>query len=171
MLKKIIKVIRSKVNSILYVSKLTSKKIHCLGKLRISGNKIDNRENVVFYDNVKIINNGKLFIGKNVKIGDNVIIYCNNSIHIGDNTIIAANSYMIDCDHGISRELLIAQQPLENGEVYIGNDCWIGEDVTITRGAYISDGCVIGAKALVRTKISPYKVAVGIPAKEIKERV
>ena len=170
MLRKILKVIRSTMYSIIYMGKFSSKKIHCLGKLKISGNRIDNEDNVVFYDNVKIINNGKLHIGKNVKIGDNVIIYSNNSVYIGDNCIIAANSYIIDCDHGVARNELIMNQPLENGEVYIGKDCWLGENVTVIKDAHISDGCVIGAKALVRNTIAPYMIAVGIPAKEIKER-
>lgn len=170
MIRKVFKVIRSFFYSIIYMRKLTSKKIHCLGRLKISGHRINNAENVVFYDNVKIINNGKLYIGKNVKIGDNVIIYSNNSVYIGDNTIIAANSYIIDCDHGIAKDDLIMNQSLQNGQVYIGKDCWLGENVTVIKDAYISNGCVIGAKALVRSTIDPYMIAVGVPAKEIKER-
>ncbi len=35
------------------------------------------------------------------------------------------------------------------GDVYIGNDVWIGTDVMLLGGCKIGDGVVIGAKSLV----------------------
>ena len=170
MCKKILNRIRALYYKIRYFRKLKSKKIFVLGKFKISGNRIHNGKNVVFYDGVKIINNGILKIGENVKIGDNVIIYCSNNIEIGDNTIIAANSYIIDCDHKMAKNELIQNQNLEKGRVSIGCDCWLGEDVSVIKGGNIGDGCVIGAKALVNSSIPSYKIAVGIPARVIGER-
>lgn len=170
MLIKILNKLRSILYCIKYFFKINSKKVHMIGKFKINGKKIENDENVVFYDNVKITNNGTLKIGRNVKIGDNTIIYCSNYIEIGDNTIIAANSYIIDCNHQINKNELIMNQPLDKGKVIIGKDCWLGEDVSVIKGAKIEDGVVIGAKALVNSNIPAYKVAVGIPAKIIGER-
>jgi acetyltransferase-like isoleucine patch superfamily enzyme len=52
----------------------------------------------------------------------------------------------------------------------IGNDVWIGANVTILAGVKIGDGAVIGANALVTKDVEPYSVVNGIPAKHIKFR-
>jgi len=49
--------------------------------------------------------------------------------------------------------------------VEIGNDVWIGANVTIMDGIKIGDGSVIGANSLVTDNIAPYSIATGIPAK------
>jgi acetyltransferase-like isoleucine patch superfamily enzyme len=56
------------------------------------------------------------------------------------------------------------------GGIKIGNDVWIGYGATILDGAEIGDGAVIGAKAVVAGKIPPCSIAVGNPAKVIKQR-
>lgn len=56
-------------------------------------------------------------------------------------------------------------QPLE-----IGNDVWIGANVTIKRGVKIANGAVIGANSVVTKDIPAYAIAVGCPAKVIKFR-
>lgn len=52
----------------------------------------------------------------------------------------------------------------------IGNDVWIGANVTILAGVKIGDGAVIGANALVTKDVEPYSVVNGIPAKHVKFR-
>lgn len=52
----------------------------------------------------------------------------------------------------------------------IGNDVFIGANVTVLDGVTISDGAVIGAGAVVVSDIPPYAVAVGVPAKVVKYR-
>lgn len=52
----------------------------------------------------------------------------------------------------------------------IGNDVFIGANVTILDGITIGDGAVIGASAVVSKDIPPYAIAVAVPAKVIKYR-
>lgn len=59
---------------------------------------------------------------------------------------------------------------VEMPEVEIGNDVFIGENVTIVGTVKIGDGAVIGAGAVVTKDIPPYAIAVGVPAKVIKYR-
>lgn len=56
------------------------------------------------------------------------------------------------------------------GDTVIGNDVWIGYDVTIMPGIHIGDGAVIAAKSVVTKAIPPYAVVGGNPAKIIKMR-
>jgi len=52
----------------------------------------------------------------------------------------------------------------------IGNDVWIGANVTIAQGVYIGDGAVVGANTLVLKDLEPYGIYAGVPAKKIGQR-
>lgn len=52
----------------------------------------------------------------------------------------------------------------------IGNDVWIGANVTVLRGVTIGDGAVIAAGAVVNSNVEPYSIVGGVPAKHIKYR-
>lgn len=54
--------------------------------------------------------------------------------------------------------------------VYIGNDVWIGCDVTLLGGISIGDGAIIAAGALVNKDVPPYTIVGGVPAKPIRKR-
>lgn len=56
---------------------------------------------------------------------------------------------------------------LFDGEFQIGNDVWIGANVTSIRNITIGDGAVIGANSFVNKDVPPYAIAVGSPAKVI----
>ena len=58
------------------------------------------------------------------------------------------------------------QKPLPT----IGNDVWIGQQVTLARGIKLGDGCVIAAGAVVTKDVPPYAVVGGVPARIIKWR-
>lgn len=55
-------------------------------------------------------------------------------------------------------------------KVKIGNDVWIGINVTIMGGIEIGDGAVIATGAVVTKNVRPYSVVGGVPAKEIRRR-
>lgn len=52
--------------------------------------------------------------------------------------------------------------------IIIGDDVYIGNDVTILPGVIIGNNVVIGAGAIVTKNIPDNSVAVGVPAKVIK---
>lgn len=52
----------------------------------------------------------------------------------------------------------------------IGNDCWIGTDVTLIGGVEIHDGAVVLAHAVVTKDVPPYAIVGGVPAKVIGYR-
>ena len=56
------------------------------------------------------------------------------------------------------------------GDTIIGNDVWIGQNVTILPGVHIGDGAIIGANSVVTKDIPPYHIAGGNPCKIIRKR-
>lgn len=52
----------------------------------------------------------------------------------------------------------------------VGNDVWIGGNVTILEGISIGDGAIIAAGAVVTKDVPPYAIVGGVPAKILKYR-
>ena len=57
------------------------------------------------------------------------------------------------------------------GDTIIGNDVWIGQNVTFLPDVHISDGVIIGANSVVGNNVEPYTIIAGNPAKEIRKRL
>ena len=56
------------------------------------------------------------------------------------------------------------------GDTVVGNDVWIGQNVTVLPGVHIGDGAIIGANSVVASDVPPYTVAVGNPCRVVKQR-
>ena len=143
-----------------------------IGDVTLINKKIHNGHNVTIYPGVMFWGDGDILIGDNVNIGNNTIIYAskNGGVSIGNNTNIAAQCYIIDMDHGIEKGSLIHNQRNSVMQVIIGEDCWLGANVTVLKGSIIEDGAVVGANALVKGIVPHNAIAVGSPAKTIKYR-
>ena len=56
------------------------------------------------------------------------------------------------------------------GDTIIGNDVWIGQNVTVMPGVCIGDGAIIAANSVVTKDIPPYSIAGGNPCRIIRKR-
>ncbi len=56
------------------------------------------------------------------------------------------------------------------GDTVIGNDVWIGQNVTFLPGVHVGDGAIIGANSVVAGDIPAYSVAVGNPCRVTRMR-
>ncbi len=63
----------------------------------------------------------------------------------------------------------LADMPFK-GNTIIGNDVWIGQNVTIMPGVKIGDGAIIAANSTVTNNIDPYTINGGNPCHQIKKR-
>jgi len=112
-----------------------------------------------------------------MRIGDRVVFGGSNTVNayldveIGEDCIFADCIHVTDFDHRYQdRATRIQDQGIATSPVRIGPDCWIGEKASILRGSRVGKGSVIGAQTVVKGEIPPYAVAVGTPAKVIKQR-
>jgi len=116
--------------------------------------------------------------GKNPKIiiGDNTSIHfyfhCGaaESIIIGNDVLIAGRVYITDHDHVFDDPDKPARWSgkLVTKPIVIENGSWLGEGVIILKGVTIGQRAVIGANSVVTRDIPPFSVAVGNPAKVIR---
>lgn len=107
-------------------------------------------------------------IGNNSSINGGMLIAGKNSkIIIGENCLLSYDLHIRTRTHNYeNKDKLILNQ----GEIIIGNDVWIGYGAQIMPGIHIGDGAVVGAGSIVTKDVKPYTVVAGIPAKFIKER-
>ena len=114
---------------------------------------------------------GTLSVGDKTVLGRNVSVNCYLDVEIGSSVLFADDIYVCDFDHhfdDLSRP--IKDQGIAKSRVRIEPDVWLGTKVTVSRGVVIGAGSVIGANAVVTHDLPPYSVAVGVPARVIKDR-
>ena len=106
----------------------------------------------------------RLQIGKFCQIAANTKFIMNGSIH----QINSISTYPFKIfSHGFKEAKL---EPIFKGDTIIGNDVWIGYDVTFMPGVKVSNGAIIGSKTVVTKDVPAYSVVGGNPAKIIKYR-
>jgi acetyltransferase-like isoleucine patch superfamily enzyme len=114
---------------------------------------------------------GTLSLGDKGVLARDVSINCYLDVEIGDSALIADNVYISDFDHKFGDlDLPIKDQGIEKSRVRIERNVWLGTKVTVSRGVRIGEGVVVGANAVVTHDIPAYSVAVGLPARVIKDR-
>ena len=110
--------------------------------------------------------------GKNIKIGKNVFINAccrfqdQGGIEIGDGSLIGHNTTIATLNHDFNPD---KRANLHPSPVKIGKKVWIGSDCTILPGVEIGEGAVIGAGSVVTKNVPASSVAVGNPARVIKQ--
>lgn len=116
-------------------------------------------------------NQAEIFIGDNTYIGNYLSIITADKVMIGKKVLMASHITIMGHNHGINPENMgtYGDQPLVCGGVVIDDEAWIGERVCILPGVKIGKRAIVGAGAIVTTDIPDYCIAVGNPAKVIKE--
>ena len=114
--------------------------------------------------------------GKNIRAGDNFLVDNNvtiqdsGEVRIGNNVLISPNTVITTVQHPLSpkkrRQHLATAFP-----VTIGNDVWIGANVTIFPGVTVGNNVVITVGAVVTKDVPDNSLIGGSPAKVLKTLV
>ena len=56
------------------------------------------------------------------------------------------------------------------GDTIVGNDVWIGQNVTVLPGVHIGDGAIIAANSVVASDVPAYHIYGGNPCRFIRKR-
>lgn len=121
--------------------------------------------------------NISLHFGNNIQINDFVHIAALKEVRIGNNVLIASKVFITDLEHGsyIGNEddadpcSIVKDRQLSSKSVVIEDNVWLGEHVSVLPGVTIGENSIIGANSVVTKSIPANSIAVGIPAKVIKQ--
>ena len=107
-------------------------------------------------------------IGKNIYTHHNVTILDGAKVTFGDNVFIAPNCVFSTAGHAIdseqrSRGLEIALP------ITVGDNVWIGTNVSVLPGVTIGNNTIIGAGSVVNKNIPEGVIAAGNPCKVIRK--
>lgn len=110
---------------------------------------------------ITIDEDGKIIIGKHCFFNNNCSINSMDKITIGDDCIVGENVCFYDHNHeyNLNKEL-IRKQGFNKKEINIGNNCWIGSNVTILSGVNIGNNVIIGAGAVISKSIGDNSVVI-----------
>ena len=114
---------------------------------------------------------GTLTLGDKSNLARGISVNCYLDVEIGANALFADNVYISDFDHRFDDlTRAIKDQGIAKSRVRIERDVWLGTKVTVCRGVVIGEGTVVGANAVVTQDLPPFSVAVGVPARVVKDR-
>ena len=111
----------------------------------------------------------RIVIGKMVYINRHTMLDAADHLEIGEGTMIGPFCYLTDHDHTTGPGLTPGAGPLISEATRIGARCWIGAHVTVLKGVTIGTGTVVGAGSVVTKSLPAGVVAVGNPARVLRE--
>jgi len=120
-------------------------------------------KNSTIHHGAKIRSPWKIKIGNNTIIGDAAILDGRRGITIGDNVNFSTGVWIWTLQHDLNSPKF----ETEGGPVVIEDYAWISCRTIILPGVHIGKGVVIAAGSVVTKSINQFKIAAGIPAKEI----
>lgn len=125
---------------------------------------------------------GKITIGAHTAIHEHSVIGSVEHVSIGSCVMISNHVHIYDnnnhpTDPEQRRQICLQGhrgdaarwKHAAHAPVVIGDNVWIGEYASVGKGVTVGEGAIIAAHAVVTKDVPPYSVAVGNPARIVKE--
>lgn len=117
-------------------------------------------------------------VGDNVNLGVGpTLLATRSTIRIGNNVMFGPGVTVRGGNHRfdivgtpINAVTDDMKRPEDDPGVVIEDDVWVGGGATILGGVTVGRGSVIGGSAVVAKDVPPYSIAVGNPARVVKQR-
>lgn len=115
----------------------------------------------------------RIFAGSGLRLGARCTLWAGHTsarIIIGDDVLfgpevmLTAASYRYNDGHPVTKQLM------DEADVTIGNDVWLGTRAIVLPGAKIGDGAIIAAHSVVMGEVEPMTIVAGAPARPVGTR-
>jgi len=100
-------------------------------------------------------------------ISSDVDCYCVAPVRIGAHTTVSQYAHLCTASHDISDP----HMRLTTAPVTVADQAWVCAGAFVGPGVTVSQGAVVGARAVVVKNVPPWTVVAGNPAREIGQRV
>lgn len=117
--------------------------------------------------------------GRNIVLGNRVNIGAYTSIWagpgkarivLGDDVLIAPSVMITAATYRYNDGGPVNQQAMDEADIVIGRDVWLGYGAVVLAGVTIGDSAIIGAGAVVKKDVPAFAIVAGNPAKVVGER-
>jgi len=115
--------------------------------------------------------NGDIVLGERVNLGFHAEIFSGSRVVVGREALFAAQAYVVGGGHEFERaDVSVLDQARSSKGVAIGDGVWLGTGAKVLDGVTLGRGAVVGAGAVVTTDLPDGSVAVGVPARVVRQR-
>ncbi len=115
--------------------------------------------------------NGDIVLEDRANLGFNCEIFSAATVRVGSDVLMAAYTYLVGGDHLYDRvDIPVLQQGRTARGIEVGSGAWLGAHVVVTDGSRVGRDAIIGAGAVVVGDIPEFAIAVGTPAKVLRDR-
>ena len=113
----------------------------------------------------------RIRIGAGSLLNLGVMIASKELVEVGQHCMLANGCFVSDASHRYDDpDTPVPWQGFTSrGPTRIGDNCWLGAHVVVTSGVTIGERCVVGANSVVTADLPPYSIAVGSPARVIRQ--
>ena len=107
---------------------------------------------------------GTLVLRGDNPVSWNSVIHCSERVELAEMAGCAEQVTIADSSHYWTTPDEHFWHNVRTGEIYVGRNTWICPKVTLARGAYVGDHCLIASNSVVAGKIPDGSFASGVPA-------
>ena len=120
---------------------------------------------------ITIADSGRVEIGEGCFLNLGTMIAAQDRVAIGDHVMFANWCFVADASHRYDDpDMPVTWQGFTSkGPTTIGSNCWFGAGCVVNTGVTVGERCVIGANSVVTEDIPAGVIAVGAPARVIRE--
>ena len=120
---------------------------------------------------LEVAQSGIVEFGKNFGITSSFRLACRKKISIGDNFSSSWDVQIFDTDFHTMVNLKTGEYSIDTKEVFIGNDVWLANRVTVLKGAYIPNRSIVACNSIFNKNMpdeTSNTIFAGCPARPIK---
>lgn len=122
---------------------------------------------------VSFANGDRIWIGARSHIGAGCRLWAGDAhsrIVVGADALFGPEVFLTASNYQTQPGIPIMRQPRAEQDVIVGSDVWLGARVIVLAGVEIGAGCVVGAGSVVTKSLPPGSIAVGNPARVVRQR-
>jgi acetyltransferase-like isoleucine patch superfamily enzyme len=114
---------------------------------------------------------GDIDLGDHTNIGFHSEVFSGSSVTVGRHGLFAAYTYLVGGGHEFeSTGAPVVEQARTSIGIVLGDDVWLGAGAKVLDGVRIGSRVAVGAGAVVTQDLPDGVVAVGVPARVLRER-
>ena len=115
---------------------------------------------------------GRLEIGEETHVGRMAMVSALGGVTIGRRCAIASGFTVYSNTNSVHErpEDDVLDNPVVLSPVAIGDDVWVGANVTVLPGVRVGSHAVLGAGSVVTKDVPEWAVVAGVPARKVRDR-